>query len=75
MATKLIKTGDRLALVLDEGLLERTGITPDTPLDVSTDGKVIIISPARDEQRAAQLKQVVEDAHERYGGVFKRLAE
>ena len=75
MAKKLTRTGNSLALVLDKNLLAATGIDADTPLDVSTDGDVIVISPVRDRRRAARLKRIVADAHRRYGGVFKRLAE
>jgi len=47
----------------------------DTLLDVSTDGQVLVISPARDKRRTARLKAIVAEADTRYGGVFRRLAE
>ncbi len=75
MQKKLTKTGNSLALVLDRGLLERTGIDADTTLEVSTDGEVIVISPVRGAKRTAKLKRVMEKAHARYAGAFKRLAE
>jgi antitoxin MazE len=75
MRKKLTKTGNSLALVLDRALLDQTGIDAETPLEVSTDGEVIVISPVRDGRRTAKLKRVMARAHERYAGVFKRLAE
>jgi antitoxin component of MazEF toxin-antitoxin module len=75
MHKKLTRTGNSLALVLEKGLLERTGIDADTPLEVSTDGEVIVISPVRSLRRTARLKRVIEKAHARYAGAFKRLAE
>jgi antitoxin component of MazEF toxin-antitoxin module len=72
---KLVKTGNSLALVLDRALLDETGIDADTPLEVSTDGDVIVVSPVRSTKRTAKLKRIVERAHERYGGAFRRLAE
>lgn len=75
MQKKLTRTGNSLALVLDRGLLDRTGIDAETPLEVSTDGEVIIISPVRSAKRNAKLKRVMERAHARYAGAFKRLAE
>ena len=75
MVKKLTKTGNSLALVLDKPLLDRMGIDANTPLEVSTDGEVIVISPVRDKRRTAKLKRIVADAHQQYGGVFKRLAE
>lgn len=75
MVKKLTRTGNSLALVLDRTLLERTGIDADTPIEVSTDGEVIVISPVRSAKRTAKLKRVMERAHERYAGAFRRLAE
>lgn len=75
MVKKLVRTGNSLALVLDKPLLEATGIDESTPLEVSTDGDLIVISRQRDKKRAAKLEAIVEKAHRRYGRVFKRLAE
>jgi antitoxin MazE len=75
MRKKLTRTGNSLALVLERGLLDQTGIDADTPLEVSTDGQVIIISPVRSATRTARLKAVMERVHARYAGAFKRLAE
>lgn len=75
MTKKLTRTGNSLAIVLEKGLLERTGIDADTPLEVSTDGEVIVISPVRTAKRTAKLRRVMERAHTRYAGAFKRLAE
>jgi antitoxin MazE len=75
MEKKLTKTGNSLALVLDRELLEQTGISADTVLDVSTDGDVIVVSPRRAKGRAERLRKIMAGAHERYGGVFRRLAK
>lgn len=75
MSKRLTKTGNSLALVIDRPLLEATRIGPDTPLEVSTDGDVIVISPVRDAQRRDKLRAGVEAMNERYAGVFRRLAE
>ena len=53
--------------------LTRTG--NDTPIEVSTSGQVIVLSPVRDHRRTGKLKKIVTEAHKRYGGVFRRLAE
>ena len=71
---RLTKTGNSFAVVLDRPLLEATGITAETPLAISTDGDVIVISPLRDEARAAKLRDGIEEMHRRYSGVFRRLA-
>jgi len=75
MRKKLTRTGNSLALVLDKQLLDRVGIDADTPIEVSTNGQVIVVSPVRDHRRTGKLKKIVTEAHRRYGGVFRRLAE
>lgn len=76
MRKKLTKTGSSLAaLVLDKPLLERTGMDDGTPLEVSTDGEVIVISSVRSARRTAKLRRVMQKARDRYAGVFKRLVE
>jgi antitoxin MazE len=75
MGKKLTKTGNSLALVFDRELLERTGISADTVLDVSTDGDVIVVSPQRSKTRADKLRKAMAKADDRYAGVFRRLAK
>ena len=75
MRKKLTRTGNSLALVLEKPLLDQLGIDATTPLEVSTDGSVILISPVRKGPRATRIKTLVAEAHDRYGGVFRRLAE
>ena len=75
MRKKLARTGNSLALVLDKPLLDQLNIDAKTPLEVSTDGQVIVVSPVRTQRRTAKLKQIVEEAHRRYGGAFRRLAQ
>ncbi len=75
MIKKLTRTGNSLALVLDKALLEATGIDADTPLEVSTDGDVIVVSRVRADRRTAKLRRVMDDAHARFGGAFRRLAK
>lgn len=75
MAKKLTRTGNSLAVVLDRQLLAATGIDATTPLEISTDGDVIVISPVRSARRTERLRKVMGRAHDRYAGTFKRLAE
>ncbi len=75
MVKRLTKTGNSLALVLDKPLLQAAGITAETPLDISTDGDVIVITPVRKKQRSDKIRNAVEAIHKDYAGVFRRLAE
>jgi antitoxin MazE len=75
MSKTLTRTGNSLALVLDKPILEHAGIDADTPLEISTDGDVIIISPVRSKKRTAKLKKILEKLDREYAGAFRRLAE
>ena len=56
-------------------MLEQFGIDEDTPLELSTNGDVLVVTPVRDRARQRKLKKALEDMDRRYEGVFKRLAE
>ena len=75
MVKTLTRTGNSLALVLDRPLLEQTNIDENTPLEISTDGRVIVIAPVQDKRRAAKVKAIVADLDERFAGAFRRLAK
>ena len=75
MIKKLTKTGNSVALVLDKGLLEASNLDPDEPVQISTDGKVIVIAPVPSESRRKKLEQGSKAMHRKYAGAFKRLAE
>ena len=75
MVKKLTRTGNSVALVLDKALLEQTGLDEDSEVEVSSDGRVIVVTPVRDKKRDARLRDAVGRAHREYGWVFKKLAE
>lgn len=75
MIKKLTRSGNSVALVLDRGLLEAANLDPDDPVEISTDGTVIVISPVRSDKRKKKLERGSEAMHKKYAGAFKRLAE
>lgn len=75
MVKRLTKHGNSLALVIDKPVLDLLKIGQDTPLDVTTDGKRLIISPAKPSARRKKFEEAQAWAHQNYGRAFKRLAE
>jgi antitoxin component of MazEF toxin-antitoxin module len=75
MVKRLTRSGNSLALVIDRPLLEALEIDAETELEISTDGDVLVVTPLRDRKRKKQVADLVAEAHEKYGGVFRRLAE
>ena len=74
MLKKLTRHGNSLALVLDKGVLDLLNIDSETPLEISTDGSLLLISPVRDEKRRRQFQDALEKTNARYHRVLKRLA-
>ena len=74
MTKKLTRHGNSLALVIDRGVLDLLNIDDDTPLDVSTDGDVLIVTPVRSNARQKAFKSALEKTNKRYGRLLKRLA-
>jgi antitoxin component of MazEF toxin-antitoxin module len=75
MVKKLTRHGNSLALVIDRPILDLLKIDPDTPLDVSTDGRQLIIAPAKPSDRRKKFDAAQELALTRYGKAFQKLAE
>ena len=75
MVKRLTKHGNSLALVIDRAVLDLLKISTETPLDVSTDGQVLVIAPVRDEAHQRKFKQALDAANRKYGRALKRLAE
>ncbi|MBI5598984.1 MAG: AbrB/MazE/SpoVT family DNA-binding domain-containing protein [Deltaproteobacteria bacterium] len=74
MIKKLTRHGNSMALVIDKGVLDLLDINDRTPLDISTDGKILLISPVRDEKRRRRFEAALEKTNRKYGRALKRLA-
>jgi antitoxin component of MazEF toxin-antitoxin module len=72
---KLIRHGNSAALVLDKALLDLLKIQMDTPLEVTTDGRNVIISPQSTERAEATLLQALEKINQKHGSVLARLGK
>ena len=74
MVKTLTRHGNSLALVIDKPILEMLRIDADTPLEIATDGKSLVISPA-DPERQAKFRAAAEDTFRKYPNMLKRLAQ
>jgi len=74
MLKKLAKHGNSFALVIDKAILELLRITPKTPLDVSTDGRTLIVAPMGEARKRKRFDSALERINQRYGDVLQRLA-
>lgn len=75
MVKTLTKHGNSYALVIDKAIMELLKIQPDTPLELTTNGDKLIITPVRSESRQEKLDRVIEEVNRKFGPAFKKLAE
>jgi antitoxin MazE len=74
MVKTLTKHGNSLALVIDKPILELLKIDADTPLEITTDGQSLVISPASVD-RQAKFRKAADDTFEKYPNMLQRLAQ
>ena len=74
MIKKLTKHGNSLALVIDRGILGLLDIDAETPLNIKTDGKCLIVTPAQDTVRQRKFRAALGEGNRRYGKMLKKLA-
>ncbi len=74
MHKTLIKHGNSLALVIDKPILEMLQITADTPLELTTNGDAILITPVRDKRQQRRLRASLDKINDRFGDDLERLA-
>jgi antitoxin MazE len=76
MAKRLQAIGNSSGIIIDKPILDLLEITPDTELEVKTDGERLIITPVRKQanraQRLAKVQSRVVRKHER---TFRKLAK
>jgi antitoxin component of MazEF toxin-antitoxin module len=73
MTKKLIRHGNSAALVLDKALLDILKVKIDTPLEVTTDGRNIIISPQEVPEAEDTLLQSLERINKQHGMALRKL--
>ena len=75
MVKTLTKHGNSYAMVIDKPILELLKITPETPLEITTDGQTLILSPVRNARRKAKFNKALKDANRKFGRALKNLAK
>ena len=75
MTKKLIKHGNSAALILDKPILDLLKVKMDTPLEITTDGKNIIISPASSDHDEKDLLEALEKVNKNHSRTLAKLAE
>lgn len=74
MQKTLSSIGNSLGLIIERPILELLNIDKETPLEIKTDGKALIITPIRDD-RQERLAAITEKLINRHEKVLKDLAK
>lgn len=74
MIKHLTPHGNSAALVIDKPILEILNIKMKTPLEITTDGRNLIISPVNDPARERKFKKAMEQVIAKHGKTFAKLA-
>jgi antitoxin component of MazEF toxin-antitoxin module len=73
MVKKLTRIGNSLALIIDKPILELLKITADTPIELSTDGHRLVVTPlAADHGEALASGRRIAKRHARNLGRLAR---
>ncbi len=75
MVKTLSKHGNSCALVLDRELMELLGIEGGTPLELRTDGRSLIVTPAPESDRDQRFDEALARINEDHADMLRRLAE
>ncbi|HKZ57662.1 MAG TPA: hypothetical protein VJ024_08160 [Thermodesulfovibrionales bacterium] len=75
MIKKMVSHGNSAALIIDKPILDILKIDMDTSLEISTDGKNLIISPVTDRKREQKFRAALQKVNKRHGKVLKKLAD
>lgn len=75
MIKKLVSHGNSAALIIDKPILQLLKVDEDTPLEITTDGRNLIISPVEVEKRGKKFKTASEKVNKVHGKTVKKPAE
>jgi len=75
MIKKLSRQGNSSALIIDRALMELMEIDSDTPLNVTVEGRRLIIEPLTPAQRKVKFREALKKTSTRNAELFRRLAK
>lgn len=74
MVKKFTKHNNKLSFIINKPVLDLLNINPDTPLEITTDGQLLLISPVKDDKQKSSFKRALEKTNRKFGSALKRLA-
>jgi antitoxin component of MazEF toxin-antitoxin module len=75
MVKRLIQHGNSVALVIDKPILELLNVTFDTPFEITTDGRNLILSPQSEGNAEIDVMDSLEKINKKYSNALRRLGK
>ena len=75
MIKTLTKHGNSLALVIDKPILELLHAGADTPFEIITDGRSLVLTPVREKAEEKKFNDAIAMVHQRFGKAMRELAK
>ena len=75
MIKNFVKHGNSWALVIDKPILDLLNISPEAPVEVTTDGESICVTPVPPELHRKKVRDASRKVNARHSKAFRKLAE
>ncbi len=75
MIKTLTKHGNSYAMVIDKPILELLRATPETPFEIISDGRSLVLTPVRNAKEEKRFSDAVAMVHKRFGTAMKKLTK
>ena len=73
MIKHLTKHGNSYALVIDKAILDLLHATPQTPFEIISDGRSLVLTPVRSSKDEQKFEAALAMVHQRFGRAMKKL--
>ena len=74
MIKKMVQHGNSSAIIIEKPLMELLHINSETPLEIITDGKNLIISPVQNKERLNKLENTLDKINQKHKNTLQKLA-
>jgi antitoxin MazE len=74
MVKTLVKHGNSYALIIDKPIMDLLKLTPETPLEITTDGRMLHVGPDENPERRKKIETAAKKVARHYKPLLKRLA-
>ena len=74
MIKKLVSHGNSAALIIDKPILDLLKVDKNTPLEITTDGRNLIISPVENVKMEKRFKAALDKVNRVNGETLRKLA-